>query len=55
MQSEAMIRSTSSDAVSDSARPFRGRRLSWAEFEQLTGRQRPTAANDNDDEKREAA
>ena len=48
MQSEAIVRTTSSDAISEAAaRPFRGRRLSWAEFEALTGRQRPTAANDN--------
>ena len=33
----------------DSTKPLRGRRLTWAEFEQLTGRKRPVfvAANDN--------
>ena len=36
-------------------KPLRGRRLTWQEFTQLTGRQRPdyqaTAANDNDPKK----
>lgn len=31
-------------------RPYRGRRISWAEFKQLTGRE---PANDNDQQERE--
>lgn len=36
----------------DSTKPCRGRRISWDEFEKLTGRKRPdydakTASNDN--------
>ncbi|MER8664395.1 hypothetical protein NKH34_25015 [Mesorhizobium sp. M1148] len=37
-------RSTASKAVSESARPYRGRRLSWAEFRALV----KEAANDNE-------
>lgn len=44
--SDAPARSTSAVAVSDTARPYRGRRLSWVEFYKLTNRQ---PANDNDD------
>lgn len=36
----------STPAKTDSDRPYRGRRLSWDEFEKLTGRKRQ-AANDN--------
>lgn len=32
----------------ESDRPFRGRRLSWAEFARLTGREPPKPDNDND-------
>jgi hypothetical protein len=38
-------RTTSADAVTDSAKPFRGRRLSWREFHALRPDLRP--ANDN--------
>ncbi|MCZ4287867.1 hypothetical protein [Hoeflea alexandrii] len=41
--------------MTDTDRPFRGRRVSWAEFERVTGRKKPDyarlkaeAANDND-------
>ncbi|MER8858992.1 hypothetical protein NKI09_15215 [Mesorhizobium sp. M0757] len=40
-------RSTASKAVSESARPYRGRRMSWEEFYKLTARA-PIADNDND-------
>jgi hypothetical protein len=50
---DSHTRTTGRDAVSQSARPFRGRRLSWKEFEALTGRKPPAAANDN--EKQEQA
>lgn len=33
--------------TSDTDKPLRGRRLSWAEFHRLTGREPPKAANDN--------
>lgn len=33
--------------TADVDKPYRGRRLSWAEFTSLTGRPAPTAANDN--------
>lgn len=36
---------TTADAKHDGA--VRGRRITWAEFEKLTGRKRPDAANDN--------
>lgn len=39
----------------DTDRPYRGRRLTWREFEQLTGRKRPEAANDNGNEPAEQA
>ena len=55
LQLETSSRTTSADAVSEGARPFRGRRLSGAEFEALAGRQRAAVANDNEDTKREAA
>lgn len=32
----------------DTDRSYRGRRLTWREFEQLTGRKRPEAANENE-------
>ncbi len=35
-------------AKPDPEKPLRGRRLSWREFEQLTGRKKPQAANDNE-------
>jgi hypothetical protein len=42
---------TSNRRIADeSDKPHRGRRLSWAEFAQLTGRE-PQAANDNADAK----
>lgn len=34
--------------LSDTDKPMRGRRLTWAEFQRLTGREPPKAANDND-------
>jgi hypothetical protein len=41
-------------ATAEADRPFRGRRLSWAEFTRVTGRSRPdferAAANDNDND-----
>jgi hypothetical protein len=33
--------------TSDVDKPYRGRRLTWAEFHGLTGREPPKAANDN--------
>lgn len=42
-----MERTTGRDDAADSDKPYRGRRLSWTEFETLTGRLRPAAANDN--------
>lgn len=43
----------------DSDRPLRGRRLSWREFTELTGRPKPDyaalAANDNQQQKSSAA
>lgn len=33
--------------TTDADKPHRGRRLSWAEFTKLTGREPPKAANDN--------
>lgn len=36
-------RTTSAGPISETARPYRGRRLSWREFEQLTGRRRKEA------------
>lgn len=39
----------------DTDRPLRGRRLSWAEFYQLTGRKKPEASNDNGNEPAEQA
>lgn len=38
-------RSTTASSVGDSSRPYRGRRLSWAEFYQLRPDLKP--ANDN--------
>lgn len=35
-------------AKPDPDRPYRGRRITWAEFYQLTGRKKPEADNDND-------
>lgn len=34
-------------------RPLRGRRLSWAEYEQLTGRKKPDADNDNQEKEQQ--
>lgn len=43
----------------DSTKPYRGRRLTWAEFTALTGRPKPDyaarAANDNEPPAAEAA
>ncbi len=39
----------------DTDRPYRGRRLSWTEFYQLTGRKQPEAANDNHEQRDQAA
>lgn len=36
--------------TADADKPLRGRRLTWAEFQRLTGRELPKAANDNDSE-----
>lgn len=33
--------------ANESDKPHRGRRLTWEEFAQLTGRQPPAADNDN--------
>lgn len=33
--------------AADSDKPLRGRRLTWAEFQRLTGREPPKAVNDN--------
>jgi hypothetical protein len=49
---DTFARTTSRDPASDSAKPYRGRRLSWAEF----FRERPDLRPDNDnDAKVEAA
>ncbi|MFN7089491.1 MAG: hypothetical protein ACK4P4_02935 [Allorhizobium sp.] len=40
-------------AKPDTDRPLRGRRLSWAEYEALTGRKKPEAANDNDEKEQQ--
>jgi hypothetical protein len=45
----AFDRTTSADAVTESARPYRGRRLSWAEF----FRERPDLKPDNDNSTRQ--
>lgn len=39
-------------AKPDPDRPYRGRRITWAEFYQLTGRKKPIAANDNQTEEK---
>lgn len=39
----------------DPDRPLRGRRISWVEYEQLTGRKKPQAANDNQEKEKKAA
>lgn len=43
--------------LSDNDRPFRGRRITWEEFTEQTGRPRPVyvAANDNELENEKAA
>lgn len=33
--------------TAEADKPLRGRRLTWAEFQRLTGREPPKAANDN--------
>ncbi len=48
---EPATRTTSDSAVSETARPYRGRRLSWREFYQLRPDRRPAAANDNQDQR----
>lgn len=39
--------------ATENDRPYRGRRLSWAEFYKLTGRKTPVAGNDNTKENKE--
>lgn len=43
--------------LSENDRPFRGRRITWTEFTEQTGRPRPVylAANDNRPENEKAA
>lgn len=40
-------RSTGRGAVSDTTKPYRGRRISWEQFYTFTGRKPPVADNDN--------
>lgn len=44
-----------STTKTDPDRPYRGRRISWREFELLTGRKKPEAANDNGNKPAEQA
>ena len=51
MPLDAYVRTTSREPASESARPFRGRRLSWAEFY----RERPDLRPDNDNKQEAVA
>lgn len=42
-----------SESKPEPDRPLRGRRITWREFEALTGKKRPEAANDNDEKEQQ--